>query len=217
MTTEPRSYARVAATRVAADSSSTIPLRKGTDATRRWSHEETIAKVPTWPRFRYSSPDETCLDELVRGYTELTGERVTRPAKRNLIAVCYRTHGPAFLGLVAQTFGTLGTTTNLLGIIRATPPADPSVEEAPTLDPQAADQTGQPPLADEAEVVPPSMPAPQLLPSLTYGDTDRPPHGADPKRRYDRRPSNPDAATFFSAGELGRPPRRSPTAEALDR
>jgi len=30
-------------------------------------------------------------------------------------------------------------------------------------------------------------------PGLTYDDGDRPPFGADPKRRYDRRPSNPDA------------------------
>ena len=151
------------------------------------------------PPFRHPSPDESLLRELVAGYEHIIGDAVRRPAKRNLIAACYRVHGDAFLPLVARRFASSGTATNLLGDIRSRPPTEPAKE------------AGGPGRDATAAVV--SRP-PDLAPGMTY-PADAPPR-FDPtsKRRYDRRPSNPDAASFFSDDELGVP---SPTARALSR
>lgn len=166
---------------------------------RRWTRQETVARVASAPPFRYPSPDESLLRELVAGYEHITGDAVRRPAKRNLIATCYRVHGDAFLPLVARRFASSGTATNLLGDIRCRRPTEPA-EEADGLH------------RDATPVV--LSRAPDLAPGLTY-PADAPPR-FDPtsKRRYDRRPSNPDAASFFSDDELGVP---SPTARALGR
>jgi len=142
------------------------------------------------------------LQSLVLGYEAITRDPVHRPKKRNLIAACYRVHGPAFLELVRTRFLETGTAMNLLGYIRTTSPEILA--------------------ATDAEAIPadsPPLPSPvgDTQPGLTYDDADRPPFGADPKRRYDRRPSNPDARGLFPPEELGVPARRSPTADALDR
>ena len=151
------------------------------------------------PQFLHPSPDESLFEELVAGYEHITGDAVRRPAKRNLVAACYRVHGDAFLPLVARRFASSGTVTNLLGDIRCLQPTEP-VREADGL---RRDATA-------AALLRP----PDLAPGLTY-PADAPPR-FDPtsKRRYDRRASNPDAASFFSDDELGVP---SPTARALSR
>jgi hypothetical protein len=199
---DPRSYARGRSYERVARSSSTDSLEEGTNATRRWTAAETRARVAGSPSFRYPSPDESTLQDLVLGYEAITRDPVRRPAKRNFIASCYRVHGPALLDRVRARFIETGTATNLLGHLRTA--------ELETLEADTALQ-----VSDNAS--PPPRPARDALPGLTYGEADRPRFGADPKRRYDRRPSNPDAASFFSVEELGVPPRRSPTAEALDR
>jgi hypothetical protein len=102
-----RSYARTYA-RVALNSTSSV-LEEGATATRRWTRQETVARVASAPPFRHPSPDELLLRELVAGYEHITGDAVRRPAKRNLIAACHRVHGDAFLPLVAHRFASTGT------------------------------------------------------------------------------------------------------------
>jgi hypothetical protein len=120
--TDSRSYAR---TRVAvAPGDSTSSLKKSATATRRWTREETLARVATGPEFRHLNPTPTQLDDLVRGYEQATGVRVRRQPQRNLIAACYRVHGDDFLLLVRQWFARTGTTTNLLGELRVLPPRE---------------------------------------------------------------------------------------------
>lgn len=199
---DPRSYVRARSYERVARSSSTDSFEEGTNATRRWTAEETRTRVATAPPFRYPSPDESTLQDLVLGYEAITRDPVHRSAKRNFIAACYRVHGPALLDLVRARFVETGNATNLLGHVRTCEPAA-----------FGGDDTNPIP----AVTTPPPRRATDLLPGLTYSETTRPVFGADPKRRYDRRPSNPDAAAFFIAEELGAPPRRSPTAEALDR
>jgi hypothetical protein len=199
---DPRSYARARSYERVARSSSTDSLEEDTRATRRWTAAETRARVAAGPPFRYPSPDESTLQDLVLGYEAITRDPVRRSAKRNLIAACYRVHGAGLLDRVRALFIETGTATNLLGYLRTT-------------EPEAFD-------SDSADPIPHCAPPPpratnDALPGLTYSETDRPQFDADPKRRYDRRPSNPDAAAFFSAEELGVPPRHSPTAQALDR
>jgi hypothetical protein len=151
------------------------------------------------PPFRHPSPDESLLRELVAGYEHVTGDAVRRPAKRNLVAACYRVHGAAFLPLVARRFASTGTATNLLGDIRCLPPTDPTHD------------TERPPRRASAAALPPAS---ELAPGLTYPAGEPPPFDPTSTRRYDRRPSNLDAASFFSDDELGIP---SPTARALGR
>lgn len=94
------------------------------------------ARIPSAPLFRYPPPDEPLLMELVAGYTHITGDpvRLDRPAKRNLIATCYRVHGDDFLTLVQRLFERNGTATNLLGEIRCLHPAEDASDDEVPLD-----------------------------------------------------------------------------------
>jgi len=199
----PRSYARRYA-RVA-DSSSSF-LEEGATATRvprRWTAEETRARMAAAPPFRLPRPDEATHDELVRGYEHITGDPVRRGPKRNYVAACFRVHGDNFLPLVERLFSATASATNLLGIIRCLSPS----EAVRILGAAAADEL------DDEETAGPSGPD-GWPPALTSPTNPRP---GDPiSTPWDgRRPSDPGAG-FFSESELGAA-RRSPTAEALNR
>jgi hypothetical protein len=90
------------------------------------------------PTFQFDRPEDTNLDDLVRGYVHITGDPVTRAPKRNLIAAGYRVHGENFFPLVLRLFTTMGTATNLLGIIRCLSP----IEAVRLLGAAAADGLG---------------------------------------------------------------------------
>ncbi len=123
-----RSYAR---TRVAvAPGDSTSSLRERATATRRWTTEETLARVATGPEFRHLDPSPSLLDDMVHGYEQATGVRVRRQPQRNLIAACYRVHSDDFLPLVREWFARTGTTTNLLGELRVLPPRESGPSQA---------------------------------------------------------------------------------------
>ena len=194
----PRSYALVAATRVARSTSSDegrIP------ATRRWTTAETKERIAAAPAFHYPSPDDDLLADLIWGYEHITGDPVRRSKKRNYVAACYRVHGDDFLPLVQRLFASWDTAVNLLGYIRC-------------LDPARANRRG-----DELNDEPPAEPGAGAFepdPGLTYARGDAPPFDPTSHRRHDRRPSNPDATGFFSDDGPAEP-RRSPTAEALGR
>lgn len=118
----PRSYAHA---RVAvAPGDSTSSLKKSATATRRWTREETLARVATGPEFPHPSPTPSELDSQVRGYEHITACRVRHQPQRNLIAACYRVHGDDFLPLVREWFERTRTTTNLLGELRVLPPRE---------------------------------------------------------------------------------------------
>jgi hypothetical protein len=200
---DPRSYAR-SYERVA-PSTSTSPLEGVATATKRWTRAETKAHVSEAAEFRYASPDESLLCQLVAGYEEITKDPVRTPAKRNLVATCYRTHGDQFLSIVAEVFDERGTATNLLGIVRTTPPVETGASEPPEI------ESDVDPVLDEASATA------DLLPGVTYGEHNRPRFDPTSTQRYDRRPSNPSAAAFFSDQELGVSPVPSPTARAIGR
>jgi hypothetical protein len=107
--------------------------------------------------------------------------------------------------MVARLFKELGTITNLLGIIRNTPP----IEDDPE---QSADE---PQAHGDTESVEDSRAS--LLPGLIFGEHNRPQFDPTSQRRYDLRPSNPDASAFFTDQELGVRPQPSPTARAIGR
>jgi hypothetical protein len=194
-----RSYARVA------DSSSSF-LEEGATATkspRRWTAEETSARMAGAPPFRLPRPDEATLDEQVRGYEHITGDPVRRDKKRNLVAACYRVHGDNFLPLVQRLHMSSGTVVNLLGAIRCLTPS----EAVRILGAAAADEL------DDADA--PGTSGPDgWPPAVTSSANPRPDEPISPP--WDGRgPPGPEAG-FFSESELGAP-RRSPTAEALNR
>jgi hypothetical protein len=142
---------------------------------------------------------------LVAGYEAITGDMVRTTGKQNLVATCYRVHGAALLPLVERHFKELGTATNLLGIIRSTPPIEDDRDEpvdVPGAHGGASSEEGSPD---------------RLLPGLTYGEHNRPAFDPTSKRRYDLHPSNPDAAALFTDQELGVRPEPSPTARAIGR
>jgi hypothetical protein len=168
---------------------------------RRWTAAEKQASRASAPSPELPRVGDAILDELARGYEHITGDAVRSIAKRGLIALCYRIHGEAFLPHVQRIFARTGTATNLLWEIRC---LEPSVDRPAVEEPPAAGEA-TPETASEA------------LPGHIYPADDRPPFDPTSTRRYDRRPSNPDAAAFFTDEELGVRPDRSPTAEALSR
>ena len=145
------------------------------------------------------------LCDLVASYEEITRDAVRSPRKRNYLAACYRVHGDGFLPLVSSLFRELGTATNLLGVIRDTPP----IEDDPV---ELADERQARGDAISEEETPDL-----LLAGLTYGEHNRPAFDPTSKQRYDLHPSNPDAAEFFTDQELGVRPEPSPTARAIGR
>jgi hypothetical protein len=91
--------------------------------TRRWTRAEMEARSRTvLPSLGYPSP--AVLDEMVGSYETITGELVRSQGKRNLIGVCYSVHGEALPALLSAEYARTGTTMNLLGIVRSTPPRD---------------------------------------------------------------------------------------------
>jgi hypothetical protein len=202
----PMTVARVAV----APGDSTSSLRESATATRRWTREETRAKATSGPEFTHPSPDRPLLDELVRGYEQITGTSVRRPGQRNLIAACYRVHGDDFLRLVREWFERNGTTVNLLGELRVLPQRlqdllhdddEPRVvvghlsrQPLPLPAQSGADQPSQ----ADSESAWCGCPEEDLRPDLLYCTFHRPVYQSAPTRRYDRRSSNPDAARFFA-------------------
>jgi hypothetical protein len=174
-------------------------LEEGATATKRWTREETQARVADAPKFRHSSPGSSLLRDLVDGYQHITGDVVMRPAKVNLIATCYRLHGDAFLPLVARLFASKGTVSNLLGEIRCLAPQTPLATQAEVG--VQATEPGTPLAADPMPDPPNSLAEPH-------------PVGPGSGPHDHREPSNADAGTLFSDEELGIP---SPTARALTR
>ena len=181
---------------------------------RRWSKEETQRRLAGAPLFRYDPPDGPLLNDIVAEYEAITGVSAARPGKHNFIASCYRVHGPSFIPLVRRLLAERGTETNLLGSIRTMQPEDGDV-----LDGGAA-ATG----AGLAASVPRTDPSPTVPPvaasgpfrGLTYGPDDRPPFEPTSKRRYDRRPSNPDAADLIEPESDTSPGWPSPDEEPDD-
>lgn len=204
----PRNYAHA---RVA-PGDSTSSLKKDASATRRWTRAETRSRAEAAEGFHYPSPTPSQLCDLVSCYEQITGDIVRTRPKRNLLAACYRVHGDDFLALVRETFARTGTATNLLGELRvlqprqARPAADP---DSPTPAMEAA--SSQRPRTSAGRLVRAKAngvdtdsawcgcPEEVLRPGLLYCEVNRPKFGSAPKRRYDRRPSNPAATSFFSA------------------
>jgi len=225
----PRSYARA---RVAvAPVGSTSSLRGGATATRRWSREETKIRATAGPKFLFPRPTPPELDELIREYEQTTGDRVRTNPKRNFLAACYRIHGDDFLPLARETFGSTGTVTNLLGLLRETPPRDTQARldrttQSPKANPPTeTDAEGWSDLrerdpgtfepdemaSDEGQSDEPyrpsqadtqsawcGCPVEDLRPDVLYCVAHRPGYLSVPRRRYDRRESNPAAARYFA-------------------
>ena len=197
---DPRSYAGARSYARVARSNSTDSLERGFSATRRWTAKELRTRIVDGPPFRHRSPDESTLQDMVLGYEQVTRDPVHRSNKRNLVAACYRVHGPALLDRVRTLFIETGTATNLLGMLRTTAP-------------ELFDARTAHPVPDESP--PPPRPAVPAHPTDTT--VKSPPFDPTSTRRYDLHPWSPDEGTLFDASELGSPPDRSPTARTLGR
>jgi hypothetical protein len=73
------------------------------------------------PPFRYRPPTDMELDELVEEYEAIVGTRASHRVM-NLLATCFRVHGPATVGRIHTLHAELGTT-NLLAELRLRPPS----------------------------------------------------------------------------------------------
>ena len=213
--------------RVAVAPGDSTSSRERATATRRWTREETRARVAAGPEFPHPSPTPSGLDYQVRAYEQMTCDKVRTQAKRNLLAACYRLHGDDFLSLVRETFDRTGTATNLLGELRVLPPRQVAevspdvpdstdvVEPGGTIEQLGPElRPGEEPVRGDATRLaiagPNSVdvdsawcgcPEKDLLPDLLYCAPHRPKFGSFPKRRYDRREPNPAAARFFSEAD----------------
>lgn len=204
------SYARVAR-------SSSSPFLEERASARRWTAAETRSRVSDAPTFRFGPPTDTLLDRLVQEYQRITGDQIRTWRKRNLLAACYRVHGADVVPYIAEQFADQGTAQNLLGVIRCAAPR--WMEDQPlAVDPVGGRTDVQPVsfvldggLGRTPDHV--GLPCPIELchPNLIYCGDHFPPF--DPtSRRYDRHPSNPDAAPYF--GDLTDPSGSRPAADS---
>ena len=120
----PPPYARVADGRSTSLEGGASATATSSPPARRWTRKELEARLERAPRFEHERPDKQTLDRMVEGYERVTGDRVRRPAKVNLVATAYRVHGEGFLLLVEFLFTARGSSTNLLGEIRCTGPIE---------------------------------------------------------------------------------------------
>jgi hypothetical protein len=73
------------------------------------------------PPFRYRPPTDVELDELVEEYEAIVGTRASQRVT-NLLATCFRMHGPDAVGRMHTLHAELGTT-NLLAELRLRAPS----------------------------------------------------------------------------------------------
>jgi hypothetical protein len=177
-----RSYARVAR-------SNSTPLSEERASATRLGSRQFRAEVTTFTPFAFEPPSKSFLDELVVQYEAITGARVRTPRKRNLLAACYRVHGPDFLSFVADYCRVERSEQNLLAVLRRSAPRTAArssdaddVASVSGAHVQAAGHAGPP------------CPVEDSLPNLIHCAAHRPAFDATSTRRYDRRPSDPDRA-----------------------
>jgi hypothetical protein len=187
-----------------ARSSSTTLSEEGASA-RRWTRAETRSRVSEAPEFRWDPPSDAVLDYLALAYLNISGQRIRSVPQRDLLAACYRVHGDDVLPYIADEVRVQGTTQNLLGIIRCAVPREMRFAR-----PLADNDVGGYADADAVSVVVEGAsgrspdhdgqpcPIERCLPNLVYCEDDRPAFDPASRRRFDRRPSNPDAARFFA-------------------
>ncbi len=193
------SYARVAR-------SSSSPLLEERASARRWTTAETRARMGAAPKFQFEPPSDALVDHLVKRYQDVTGDQIRSRPKRNLLAACYRLHGPDLVPFIAHQFAVQGTAQNLLGIIRCSSPRG-SDDGQPAADNgvgPGTDASPVPQFSDVAHDRPndhhgPPCPIECCLPNLIHCYGHWPAFDPRSQRRYDRHPSNPDAARYFSA------------------
>ena len=173
-----------------------------------------LKHAPGSPRrrsFQFDRPSEAELGRLVQQYENITGDRITsrRPNKRNLVAACYRVHGADVIPYIADVFAVRGTAQNLLGLIRSSVPRPtgavpgPVDDEARSTRADSGERSSPAIAAVSSGIVDrtndhdgPPCPIEHCRPNLIYCDQHYR-FGSHPKRRYDRRPSNPEAARYF--------------------
>lgn len=190
------SYARV-------PRSSSTPFKEERASAKRWTAAETRARVSDAPKFRFSPPSAAVLDELVEEYQRITGDQIRTQKKRNLLAACYRVHGADVILFIADVFAVQETAQNLLGIIRFAPQGETG--DQPLTGDDVGGRTDAQPvsfvLAGDLAQAPdhdgPPCSIERCLPNLIYCEHHSPPFDPTSRRRYDRRPSNPDAARYF--------------------
>ena len=142
--------------RVASSSRSTSdssPLRKGADATSRWTSADLRSRLPSAPTFSADWLDDHQLTAICAAYEQITGVAIRTPKKRNLVAAAARVHGEDFIRLIQARFAETGTERDLLGYLRTSP-----LRAAEAVAPVAASR------AESAQPSPPTAARP-------YGDT----------------------------------------------
>jgi hypothetical protein len=184
---------------------------------RRLSQAELTARISAAPPFVADRVSDDELDRMCAGYEAITGVRITTQKKRAFVAAAYRSLGSHFLTAVRDRFSESGTETNLLADLRFGRVANTrSVDSVISSAPSAADRQER-----EAPRRAPHSPEPRktdaadettrradcgcdeadLLPGLIYCAAHCPPFDPTSRCRYDRRPSNPDAARFFAVAD----------------
>jgi hypothetical protein len=144
--------------------------------------------VASAPAFRVAPPSRSKLDAHVAAYEAITGQSIRTTKQRNFLAAAYRVHGPSLIEVLQATYERVGTTTNLLGIVRSTAPSEPATT---TVAPSTPLGLSEPP---DVFVNHGGMPCPveRSEPGLVYCRAHRPPFEGSSRVRYDRRGSNAD-------------------------
>jgi hypothetical protein len=199
---------------------------------RRLSRAELAAEVARAPSFKEDWVPEAELERICAGYEAITGVRVATRKKRAFVAAAYRTLGSQFLPAVKHRFSETGTETNLLVDLRgrraayatsvgtelhsAPRAADRQERAAPERAPLSLDSREAHTAEATSRGAACGCAVSDLRPGLIYCAAHRPPFDPISRRRYDRCPSNPEAAGLFSVAELA-PTGTSPTVQAFGR
>jgi hypothetical protein len=156
----------------------------------RWTKAELDARIAAGPSFSYPGPTPADVDDLATRYEAVTSERLVRRKGLNMLAAAYRVHGPDTVAFLADLFDERGSTVNLLGILRCSPPR--AGRHAPSASDQQPIQSG--PTRPDGDIRPlahtgPPCPTEVALPDVTYCGAHRPLSDPASTIRYDRRPA----------------------------
>jgi hypothetical protein len=151
----------------------------------RWTKDDMRASLVDAPAFTDGWVADGALDALARRYEQITGDPVRRPAKRNLLAGCFRVHGDDTLAFIEDEYRRTGSAINLLGRVRTTPPR--GAQPAPIAGATSGDFRPTPSCASASSHGGPPCSSAVCLPNLTYCNAHRPPFDPHSRQGWDRR------------------------------
>lgn len=135
----------------------------------RWTRAEWQERLAMAPPFNFDAPSPNDLNRLAEEYQAITGQPIGY-RQRWMFQAIVQVHGPDTLPLARLLFDSTGTTVNLLGLLRTTPPRVPEPPSSTRSVPAAGPRPAPSPTNDDAF----DPDEPRFLAAFDALDTPRP-------------------------------------------